>query len=148
MRYFTFQKQFHQPIIDLSKRSTIRPKKKLQPGERFALRYWMFKPYRGPMGILGTARCISVCKFDLDPNSIWINGDKLEWESMLANQEGFRSIVQMREWFSANHGPSFSGFIHTWSDFEIDESAASARRTACLANAKVCGPAPEASHGK
>lgn len=134
MKYFTFQSQFHQPIIDGVKRSTIRPKQKIQAGERFALRYWMFKPYRGPMGILGTAMCGSVHKIVINQEHVWINGQLFYEEERLAQQEGFASIRKMRNWFIENHGPSFDGFIHSWYNFIIDESAASARRTACLAN--------------
>lgn len=123
MKYFTFQQQFHAPILACVKRSTIRPSKKLHAGERFALRYWMFKPYRGPMGILGTATCCQVGKFIIGPNGMGINDCHVD-EEPLALQEGFRSANDMRAWFLANHGEVFEGWIHVWTDFRATTDAA------------------------
>jgi hypothetical protein len=126
MKYFTFQKQFHEPILIGRKRSTIRPKVKVLADECFALRYWIDKPYRSKMGILGTAKCIHVGDFTIRPEGVLIDRSPV-WDVMsLAMQEGFESAGAMFAWFQNTHGPIFHGFIHVWTDF-------------CLPNAKTTG---------
>jgi hypothetical protein len=117
VKYFTFQPQFHQSILAGVKTSTIRPKQKIKPGERFALRFWTGKPYRSPMGFLGTAECLAVARFSIDPFGIKLDGKYYNHEGRLAKQEGFESVAAMRQWFADNHGETFEGFIHSWANF-------------------------------
>lgn len=136
MKYFTFQTQFHAPIRSGVKQSTIRPSKKLLPGEQFALRYWMFKPYRGPMGFLGTATCWKVERVTITADAMRVDGHPVP-EDALAIQEGFASAAEMRAWFTLNHGGSFTGWIHVWTDFRATDGTAMPANAASPAGASA-----------
>lgn len=120
MRYYTFQPQFHQPIRDLIKISTIRPKEKVKVGERFALRYWIDKPYRSKMGILGTAVCVEVSPINIDVVDhveITIADELIDSDDAsecFARQEGFIDLKDLLGWFHTSNGFPFNGILTRW----------------------------------
>lgn len=115
MKYYTFQEQFHQPILNLDKFSTIRGKAKVEPGERFALRYWTGKPYNSKMGFLGTAVCTVVLPLKIYRCCIKIEKySPVKSPMYLAQMEGFKNSTAMFDWFAKNHGLPFTGVLTIW----------------------------------
>ena len=108
MKYYTFKEQFHAAILGGVKVSTIRPKRKVEPGERFALRCWTGAPYRSKMGWLGSAVCtrVSVVQLSALLNFyIDVNGERLDYSgrTRLAEAEGFSNLLGMWQWFIDQH---------------------------------------------
>ena len=115
MKYFTFQPQFHAAVLACAKISTIRPKQKVKPGERFALRHWTGAPYRSKMGWLGTAVCTRVRSILIYRNitshspfpRMCVDVDEKQLNPLgllqLADQEGFVGRYEMERWFVDNH---------------------------------------------
>ncbi len=74
MKYHTFLPRFHLGILERAKRTTIRGSTRVHAGERFALRHWTGKPYRSPMGFLGTATCDGVRKISVYRDGVLLEG--------------------------------------------------------------------------
>jgi hypothetical protein len=124
VNYYTFLPQFHAPILDGTKISTIRRKPKVKVGEVFALRFWTGKPYASPMGVLGYAKCSLVvditierdcfkglCVFARRPPK----GMNMFFDhSVLAREEGFSSPTDMFAHFEKHHGLPYRGCLTMW----------------------------------
>ena len=115
MKYHTFLPQFHPQILALTKHSTIRAKRKVEVGERFALRHWTGKPYRSPMGWLGSAVCCGVYRIAIQHGAV-LSEDGVypvqNWR--FAKMEGFSSYREFLDHFHKHHGPIFSGVLTIW----------------------------------
>lgn len=120
MKYFTFLPQFHPLIIAETKRMTIRQRPKLNPGDRFALRYWTGKAYRSPMGTLGTATCRRVIRLHIATGGALHTPAGWEWKipDDIARLDGFADGAAMLEHFLKAHGLPFDGWAHMWTDFK------------------------------
>jgi len=110
MKYFTFLPEFHNPIRQRVKRSTIRGKAKVTIGERFALRYWTARPYGSPMGFLGTAHCHGVWPIGiaLDRFLVPCHCNHPLWlirmsNDAFAHMEGFADWAALRKHFIRKH---------------------------------------------
>lgn len=128
MKYYTFLPEFHQAILNKTKASTIRLKPKVEPGERFALRFWSDKPYRSKMGFLGTALCSKVLGVSVGDGIVSLHernphrfiGDPVKIISSpvglknFSDMEGFSDPESMFSWFAENHGPIFFGILTVW----------------------------------
>lgn len=124
MKYHTFLPKFHDLIRQKSKQTTIRGRTLVKPGETFALRHWIGKAYRSPMGILGTAFCEYVHPIEIGSDDVLLNGFIAVDLDTLARRDGFASWAAMRDHFIAARGLPFVGVLIAWGD-TFQPSAAS-----------------------
>jgi hypothetical protein len=122
MRVILFQSRFEPTIAAETKDTTIRPKRKdgkpnARPGERVSLRVWKGKPYRSKQREI----CQRVVKF-VFPVIVSAHGiyrpdlsarPRLD-SKKVARADGFANWLEMRQWFAANHGLPFEGFLIHW----------------------------------
>lgn len=128
MPVFNFQKQFKPSILSGRKISTIRAKRKGQPGERAIL--WtgngFFKDERLGEAYLTTVKQITLfADFEMDELEICLERSLTQDSTYLAVlnkddalnvalNEGFQSLDEMKLWFRLNQELPFRGFLHTW----------------------------------
>ena len=113
MKYRTFQAQFHQPVRDGTKISTIRGSVWCKVGERVGLRHWQGEPYKSHQGTLATAVVDQVASVYLCDEGPEVDGQIVHADD-LAKQEGFASWAEMHAWFDKAHGLPYTGVITRW----------------------------------
>lgn len=124
MRVRMFKPQFAQMVKDGTKRQTIRPvpKRPVIIGSQESWRQWSDKPYRSPQIQLATVTIENVERIAIDETEnlyeVWLmdrpyNGALLmpgEWDE-IANDDGFKSMFDLVQWFKNEHGLPFEGIL-------------------------------------
>jgi hypothetical protein len=120
---YSFQPRFVDPIRALTKRQTMRNRRKrhARPGETVQL-YTGLRTQR--CRLIGTATCTRVAAVTLDfvENEIVVGAshidmaDALDW---FARADGFADWDDLRGWFADTHDAvaKWSGVLIEWSDF-------------------------------
>lgn len=113
MRVITFQPQFHDLIESGRKTSTIRLRARCKPGDTLSLRAWTGLPYRSKQRELRSVTCAAVRPIRLLMRAhhgfalllIAIEGQEIDCQTRaeLAQKEGFDGVIEMTQWFAANH---------------------------------------------
>lgn len=116
MKYHTFLPKFHDQIRQRLKQTTIRGRTLVKPGEVFALRHWTGKAYRSPMGILGTATCLSVDRIEISTEDALVGGYIMADLGGMARRDGFASWAEMRDYFLSARGLPFTGVLIAWGE--------------------------------
>jgi len=101
-----FQKRFVEPILSLTKFTTIRPRSdRYVFGRPYDLRYWADKAYRSPQIEFASVNLKSVTSIEVHPAHVDLFGLTLSIPAMdlLAKREGFNESADFFEWFSTNH---------------------------------------------
>jgi hypothetical protein len=112
MKYITFKPEFVARIHQRVKVSTIRPTRRLEPGDRVSLRIWTGKPYRSKQKEFGQAIILEINRvIFVNPFEVACEGRFLTASECvtLAHQEGFNTGVEMFQWFEKQHGFPFKG---------------------------------------
>lgn len=115
-----FKPQFA-PLVEAgTKLQTVRPTPKRVPqaGDRISLRAWTGKPYRSKQRVLRESIIEKVEPIRITTAGIYVSERPLglDTEQRFARADGFRSWVEMREWFENTHGLPFEGIIIYWSN--------------------------------
>ena len=114
MRVITFKPQFAPLVKAGTKRQTIRASAwGIEVGTLLSLRKWTGKPYRSPQELLREEFCTSIEPIRVELAFIVINGGYYHREQM-AVADGFENWPQMRDFFQANGGLPFDGFLIKW----------------------------------
>jgi len=105
-----------------AKRQTIRPPRKrpIKVGDTLDLRKWSGRAYASKQVKLRTAVCEGVITATVDETGVTlVNGDsKLRLEGVnglwFAQQDGFHTFADMKDWFESTHGLPFTGDLIRW----------------------------------
>lgn len=123
-----FKPQFA-PLVEAgTKLQTVRPTPNRMPqaGDRISLRAWTGKPYRSKQRVLMEAVIRNVEPIRITRAGIYIGNSPLalglDMEQRFARADGFRSWVEMREWFETTHTLPFEGIIIYWSNNALTNS--------------------------
>jgi hypothetical protein len=125
MAVLMFLPRFHRPILDGTKRQTIRGvrKRPIVVGERLSLRAWSGQPYRSPQVILAERRLAAVhhVRIVVDGlittplialDGVWLYQDERE---LFAKADGFASTEDMCGFWRSVHGDDeFEGHVYQW----------------------------------
>ena len=125
-----FKKDLVPAIRAGTKVCTIRDELRCGPGDLLSLRYWGGEPEGTEQVEAALVRCDFVCPFSI-PNKPSISWFLLDDQQMtrpqmdlLAVHDGFADAVQMLDWFKANYGVPFKGFLIRWIRVEQGKAAA------------------------
>lgn len=124
MRVRMFKPQFALLVADGSKRQTIRPIPKRMPkaGDNESWRRWEGSPHLTPTVELAQVSLTGVERICISETNniyeVWLldrpfNGafmKEQEW-GKLANDDGFKSMLEMVEWLKNEHGLPFEGIL-------------------------------------
>lgn len=123
MRYLMFERRFVKPIVDGTKRQTIRASSCHAPRELLSLRQWAGVPYRSkqleivPPVRIAAVEAISI--FVLDAGlGIFVSGVQVEDVEAFARADGFPSADKMAARYRAKgrvaKTDEFSGALIRW----------------------------------
>ena len=119
-----FKPQFAGLVKSGAKRQTIRPTPKRMPkvGDRESWRQWSGLPYRSPQIELAQVEIVSVERIRMEETGHEFLLSLLDrplrgallpidhWNDF-AVEDGFKSMLEMLNWFSDTHGFPFEGLI-------------------------------------
>ena len=114
---FMFQSRFVSKVLDGSKVSTIRfrRKREVQVGDIIDLRTWSGVPYRSKQTKLRESQCVSVESILISTEIIvglrYLHGSEI---IELAQTEGFDDTTDMLRWFYTHHELPFLGTLYRW----------------------------------
>jgi len=114
-----FQPRFARKVEAGTKLQTIRLPRKVpvKPGDWLSLREWTGKPYRSKQRIIREVTCKKTSILHLDWSDVMIldgqplNSNLQQW---FAQNDGFKSADEMRQWFAATHTLPFDGVVFFW----------------------------------
>lgn len=111
----TFQPRFARLVEKGLKRQTIRktPKRMPKVGDTFDAREWAGSPYRSKQRKIQESPIREVSVVEILTKSIKLNGRLIPVSEhhFFANDDGFSSIYEMRDWFRENHTLPFKGVL-------------------------------------
>lgn len=125
--YFRMFKPQFAPLVESGKKlQTVRPtpKRMPKPGDKISLREWTGLPYRSKQRVLRDAIIEKVEPIRITTAGIYVSECPLglDTEQRFAMADGFRSWVEMREWFDTTHGLPFEGIVIHWSNSDYPTS--------------------------
>lgn len=118
-----FKDRFAELVIDGRKRQTIRPTRKrpIKVGDKLSLRKWSGAAYRTPQVKLLDVTCHAVVTIRIDTERyddavMIVDGRRisLSEQIMVAMNDGFSCLNDMRQWFRETHGLPFEGVMIQW----------------------------------
>jgi len=117
-----FKPQFAPLVESGVKCQTVRPtpKRLPKPGDRISLRTWTGKPYQSKQRVLRESQIIAVEKITLCDDGremlVGLGNKSLSPEELntFAAADGFKSGIEMFNWFEATHGLPFEGVVISW----------------------------------
>lgn len=106
---FNFKKEFSPQIKSRKKRHTIRQKQRCKIGDEMQL-------YTGQRTksckLIKRSKCVDVYKIKMTKVGCFYKGDITLPE--FAKRGGFKTPVEMREFFKNQYGLPFTGWVHVW----------------------------------
>jgi hypothetical protein len=109
-----FKSQFAPMVKSGAKRQTIRPTPKRMPkvGDFESWRQWSDKPYRSPTIELAKVELTVVENVTIFDSAIYVGCQG--WAhpvDTVAEADGFKNFVEMRDWFKTQYGLPFTGIF-------------------------------------